>query len=118
DIVDHAVILTAERYRAQLVARQTDKRLTAEFAATLFQRAVVNAEAVFQREDGLKTATQVFGAAQAPAAAVHRTRGFLPVAVAGLVIRIGEAGIDQAVQRDAALGVRRRCQNAREGRDH
>lgn len=38
--------------------------------------------------------------------------------VTALVVRVGDAGIDQAVQRDAALCVRCRSKNARQGGDH
>src|SRR5206468_3720195 len=103
---------------AELVARQTDKCLTAEFAAALLQRTVIDAEAVFQREDCLQAAAEVFSAAQAPTAAVHRAAGLLPVAVTVLVVGVRDAGVDQAVQSDAALGVRRGGKNARQGCDH
>lgn len=63
------VVLTTQRDRTEL-RRQTDICLTAELIVALTQRAVEHAEAVFQHEDDLQTAAQVFRAAQALAAAL------------------------------------------------
>jgi hypothetical protein len=52
--------LAAERHRTELVARQTGERLPAEQQTVLAKGAVGESEAVFQREDSLESATQIF----------------------------------------------------------
>src|ERR1700749_1905190 len=64
EIVDHAVVLAAERDRAVLVVRQADECPTAELAAVLTQLAGREVEAVFDDEDRLQSAAQIFRTAQ------------------------------------------------------
>jgi coenzyme F420-reducing hydrogenase gamma subunit len=47
EVLDHVIILTAQRHGAELVAAQADERLTPEFAAALLEGSIVDAEAVF-----------------------------------------------------------------------
>src|SRR6202012_3904023 len=83
-IVGRERVLTAERQRADTVLGQADVGLAAEQVATLTQRACARVKAVFQRENGLQTATEVFRTAEAPTAALSDA-----VAVLDEVLRLG-----------------------------
>ncbi len=109
--IDERVILAAQRERAVLICRQTHKCLTTEQATALPQSPRARVKAIFQLENSLQTAAQIFLAFQAPAGtgkiAVTRVAD-RPLVLAG---RIGvmnkrNGGINRAVKRDTALCVR------------
>jgi hypothetical protein len=106
-IVSRERILTAERERADAILRQTDVRLTAEQRAALAQCTRARVEAVFQGENGLQAATEVFGTAQAPTTALRDAIAILdeifPTGAA--VVRVRDPRINQPVERHAALCV-------------
>src|SRR5258708_4793847 len=110
EVVRQKSILATQRERADVVFRQAHVRLAAEQRAALAQAAVSDAEAVFEHEDRLQAAAKIFGASQAPAIglgdAVINLDELAAAAGSGLaVIHIGDTGVDEAVQRDAGLGL-------------
>ena len=102
DEVDDGVVLTTQRDRTVL-ARQADVSLTTEHQAALTELAAVHVETVFEGEDRLQAATEVFGAAQAEAAALHHAAGHAVQMLAARVVVEEQAFIDDAVKRHAAL---------------
>jgi hypothetical protein len=92
----HRVVLTAQRDRPGL-ARQADERLAREHLAGRSLRAVVQVEALFQREDGLHAAAQVFDAAQAEAVFIDRAAADRPLRMAADVARVRDARVQRAV---------------------
>ncbi|SQA59019.1 Uncharacterised protein [Burkholderia cepacia] len=117
DEVHQEIVLPAERHRAPLAAREADPGLTAELVAAVAELAVRDVEAVLEGEHGGQTAAEILVAAQPPArradvAALHAVSG--PRAGRRfLVADVVQARVDRAVQRDAALRMRRACKQAR-----
>jgi len=110
NVVDDGVVLATHRDRAELRAGEADISLTAEHQATLAELAVVHVKAVFEHEDCLQAAAEVFSAAQAETAALHHAaRQVVQVLAARIRVDV-ETLVDDAVQRDRALSV----SNARE----
>src|SRR6185369_11769792 len=103
EIVDNGIVLAAQCDRTEPVIRHTDVRLTAEHAAALPQTAAIQVEAVFELKDRLVAAAQIFRAFQAPTAALRIAALQFDDAVAVDAIRIVDAFVDHAIQRDAAL---------------
>jgi hypothetical protein len=105
-IVDHRIVLAPERHRAELAVAQARIGLIAELAASLAQRAVRDAEPVFDLEDGLVAAAQVLASQQTPVAAGHAAAARLNVGMTLRVVRVDQARVEQAVERDTRLRVR------------
>ena len=105
-VVDH-VELAAERERTVLVALQADPGLRAETVARESLRAVIQVETLFEFESGVQTAAQVFRAFEAEHRILRRAAGFLPTAVARLVVAEDETRIEETIQSHTALRVRR-----------
>jgi hypothetical protein len=114
DEVDDGVVLATQRDRAVL-ARQADVSLTTEHQAALTELAGVHVETIFEHEDRLQAAAQIFGAAQAEAAALHHAAGQTVQMAALRVVVEDEAFIDDAVKGHAAL--RMGCASERAQRD-
>src|SRR5260370_3457415 len=116
--IDQEVVLSTQRDRAS-GRRKSDKRLTSELEAALTECPVVQREAIFQREDGLVSTAEVFGALDAPAAALHVAGGLRESAVAAFVADVVEAFVDQSIQRHVALricgphAIQRTCEGSR-----
>jgi len=89
-----------------------------ECIAGIERRAVIQVEPIFEFENGVQTSTQVFRALQPVHGIFGCGTGFLPGAMTALIIAINEAGIDNAIERNAALGVGGNNGRARQGSDH
>jgi hypothetical protein len=107
EIVDHRVVLPAQRDRAVIGRRQPDERLAAEHAATLAQRTAVHVKTVFEVEDRLQAAAQIFRSLEAPAAALRVAALQLIGRLVTRVVRVVDALVEYPVQRNAALCVHR-----------
>lgn len=94
--IDQEVVLTSETDRATR-SGQTDIGLTSEQEATLSWRATVHSEAIFQYEDRLVAAAEIFGAAKAEATSLQHSTGLRNRTVAAFVIDVRETCIDDAV---------------------
>lgn len=99
-------ILASDRHPAP-AALQADEGLATEQAPALLLRTVGRAVARFEHEQGLVAATEIFVALQAPARAIQ-----FGVADALEGVAVGpladQVQVDQAVDRDVALGERGR----------
>ncbi len=97
------IVLAPERQRGDARPGDAHERLPPELASALRECAIVDAKAVSQREHRLVTAAEIFDASQAPAAAAQLAARRLHVRCAALTVRIGDAGIDDSIQRDGTL---------------
>ena len=107
EIVDHGVVLATERQGAVLVALQADVRLAAEHRTRVGLTAILDVKAAFEAEDRMQVVAEVFAAFEAPDFVRQHAALFLPRALAALVIRIDDTGVDQTIKRDAALRMSR-----------
>src|SRR6266702_7894425 len=108
--VDQRIVLTTQRQRTVCVVRHAHIRLTTEHLATLTQLAGIDVEAVFQLEDRLQAAAQVFSTLQAPTVTlkVAACHADLIAVLAGSIDSVVcelDRFIDQTVQRNAALSM-------------
>jgi hypothetical protein len=83
---------------------QADQRLAAEQTPALAQRTAVEADTAFEREVGFQAIAKVFLAAKAQARTVAATAGNLRRR-AFIIARHGDAGVHDAVDGDAGLGM-------------
>jgi hypothetical protein len=111
DEVDQRVVLAAQCERAELLAAQARERLASKQPVVLPELAVLHVVAVFEHEDRLQAAAEILAAAQAETAAVdvaaRRLHQRALRAALLDVVGVHHAGIDEAVQRDRTLRLRR-----------
>ncbi|MDT4837760.1 hypothetical protein FQZ97_715010 [compost metagenome] len=120
EVLGRDVGLAAQFEQAPFDVAQADGGLAAEHAATLRTVAVIGREAAFQREDRRQAVAQVFRTAQTPArtvldAVVHAHTGSVVAAIqapigvgrADFAALVGQAQVDDAIQRHRGFGIRR-----------
>ena len=96
---------------------QTDPRLRAETIAGESLGSVIQKESLLQLEDRMQAATEILRTLEAEDRVLRRAAHFLPVAMPTLIVRVDQSCINEAIERHAALRMRRNSKGAGK-RDH